>query len=249
VRVLARIVPLILLSPLFLIAQPHSNEQPRFDYSKKFSVIVYGTFIASAELQNDIDNEISILRDASIELSGGYGYGGELSYNPNIYDVDIRFYLSSEYINIKDDQLALQLVQDTNIANVRFTEEFSMIPVEGGLKWNLPVSSDNFKVYIGGGAGMYFGTRERTIGTLKTSSISTTPGFSMNVLAGMEYYIGRNLSVDFEFKFRDASFETESKFNVNNITVNGNSYYIGEPINSRLLVNGTRLSLGLKYNF
>ena len=238
---------IFILSPYFLYSQ--TDQSTYLDQSKRFSVILYGTYISSAELQNDINAEVSFLRDASIELSGGYGYGGEILYDPGIANVGIIFYLSSEYINIKDNELALRFENDSNSVNVRFTEEFKIIPLEVGLKWSLPVSTENFKIYIGGGGGVYFGDRTRTIGTLKTSKISTTPGLSLNILSGIEYYIGRNLSLDFELKFREASFESENKFSADYITVNGQNFSLGNPINSRIIADGVRLSLGLKYNF
>ncbi|MCI0449045.1 MAG: outer membrane beta-barrel protein [Chlorobi bacterium] len=236
-------------STVFLKAQTMIDKSPYYDNSKKFSVSVYGMYISSGELQNNINNPDPFLRDASIELKGGYGYGGEIIYNPNLYDLGIGFYLSSEYIKITDDELALRFIEDSASASVRFIEEIYMIPFEAGLKWSLPVGSDRFKIYIGGGAGVYFGDRKRSIGQLRTSTISKKPGFSLNVLSGIEYYFGRNLSLDFEFKFRDASFEAESMFGADYININGHDFRLENPFRSRLLINGTRLSLGLKYNF
>jgi hypothetical protein len=239
----------LLACRVYLYSQPKADEPVYFDNSKKFSISVYGMYISSGELQNNINNTDPFLRDASIELKGGYGYGGEFIYSPDFYDLDIRFYLSSEYIKITDDELALRFIEDSASASVRFIEEFYMIPLEAGLKWSLPVGTDRFKIYIGGGAGIYFGDRKRSIGPLKTSTVSRKPGFSLNVLSGIEYYIGRNLSLDFEFKFRDASFETESMFPADYIYIEGHNFRLENPFTSRLLINGARLSLGLKYNF
>jgi hypothetical protein len=74
---------------------------------------------------------------------------------------------------------------------------------------------------------------------------STKPGYSLNVLSGIEYYIARNLSAVFEFKFREAYFEVESEFGSGRNPIFG----LPNPFNSRIVVNGTVLSLGLKYNF
>lgn len=238
-----------LLNPFFIYSQSKLDESTYYDNSKIFSVSIYGMYISSGELQNNINNEDPFLRDASIELKGGYGYGGEIIYSPNLYDLDIRVYLSSEYIKITDDELALRFIEDSATASVRFIEEFYMIPLEAGLKWSLPVGTERFIIYIGGGAGVYFGDRKRSIGSLKTSTISKKPGFSLNVLSGIEYYIGRNLSLDFEFKFRDASFEAENMFSTDYIYIDGHNFRLDNPFRSRLLINGARLSLGLKYNF
>lgn len=234
---------ILLFSPYFLYSQSKNTDLPFFDKSKKFSILLYGTYVSSAELQNDIDAPLPFFRDASTELKGGYGYGGEISYSPEINSFDITFYLSSEYLKVRDDDLTIQFAEDTNTAKIRFTEEYYLIPVEGGLKWHLPVSTERFKIYIGGGAGVYFGDRKRTISVFSTSSISAKPGFSLNVLAGTEYFIGRNLSFDFEFKFREASFEAVSRFN------DGYPFGLDNTIHSRIIVDGVRLSAGLKYHF
>lgn len=240
---------IIFLSPYFLYSQTVKTENIVYNGSGKLTLQAFAMYVSSAELQNNIKSNVSFIRDASIELKGGYGYGAELTYNPNISNFDILFYISSEYLKVKDDGLVLRFENDSAVSNVRFTEEFNLIPLEAGLKWNLPVSTERFKVYIGGGGGVYFGNRTRTVGPNKTSAISRKPGFSMNVLAGLEYFVERNLSLDFEFKFREANFESEDRFDTDLITIGGNTYSLDNPVYSRLLVDGTRLSIGIKYHF
>ncbi len=238
-----------ILNPYFLYSQTRQDEKVTYNSTGKLSLQVYGMYVSSAELQNNLGSSVSFLRDASIELKGGYGYGAELTYNPNINNFDVVFYFSSEYLKVKDDELLLRFENDSGSSSVRFTEEYNMLPFEAGLKWNLPVSTERFKIYIGGGGGLYFGNRTRTIGPYKSSPISRKAGFSMNVLAGLEYYLKRNLSLDFEFKFREATFDTQDRFDVDYITIGGNVYSMDNPLYSRILVDGTRLSAGIKYHF
>jgi opacity protein-like surface antigen len=240
---------IIILNPYFLCSQTLKDQQVYFNENKRFSIQLFATYVSSAELQDNIASEISFIRDASIEMSGGYGYGAEITYDPAISNFDVLFYLSTEYLKAKDDDLKLNLENDSAFSNVRFTEEYKIFPIEGGLKWRLPVSSERLKVFIGGGAGVYFGARNRSLGPYKSSNVSKKPGYSMNIMAGLEYFFERNLSVNFEFKFREASFESEDTFPVDLITVNGNIFRIQNPINSRIMADGTRISAGLKYNF
>lgn len=229
-------------NPYFLKAQQH-KEMQYIDPSKLFSVSVYGEYVSSAELFDNINSPDVFLRDLSVEMTGGYGYGGEITYSPNIYNLGVSFYLSSEYLKVKDDGLmATDVLNDTTIIRGRFTEEFSVVPVEAGLKWTLPFGGDFFRFYIGGGAGMYFGSRTRTIAGVSSVPVNSTPGFSLNILTGAEYYFGRNLSLDFAFKFRDGSFETEDKF-MSPVPV------FGTELHSRINVDGVRLSVGIRYNF
>jgi hypothetical protein len=241
---------ILILNPYFLSAQQYegsAKEEPVF--ANRFSVSVYGTYVSSAELMDNINSPVAFIRDASVELAGGYGYGAEFTYDPSIEGFDVLFYLSSEYLNVEDDGLLYRFDQDTLFANVRFTEQFKMIPIEGGIKWNLPISTQRVKIYIGGGAGVYFGERNRKLGPIKTTNISTNPGFSMNVLVGGDYFFTGNLSGNFEFKFREASFESEEDFGTDSIVVNGNTFMLENPINSRILVDGVRLSAGIKFHF
>ena len=68
-------------------------------------------------------------------------------------------------------------------------------------------------------------------------------------LPGWNILLQRNLSPDFEFKFREATFDSQDRFNVDYITIGGNVCNMENPIYSRILVDGTRLSAGIKYHF
>lgn len=239
----------IMLNPYFFYSQSLHESYLYSNGDNRFSIQVFGTYVSAAELQDNYRSNIPFLRDASVELYGGYGYGAELTYDPKIGDIGIIFYLSSEYLKASDEDLAIRFENDTNFAQRRFTQEYELYPIEAGLKWYLPVSSDRFKIIIGGGGGVYFGNSSRSLGVVKSTSITNTPGFSMNVLAGLEYYIARNLSANFEFKFREASFDSESRYDSNVIVISGVEYSLENPFYSRFLVDGARLSLGLKYHF
>lgn len=239
----------LLLNPYFLYAQNGKDDFIQYNGNNKFTLKVFATYVSSAELQNNIKSSISYVRDASIELNGGYGYGGEITYNPGFSLFDVLFYISSEYLKVKDNDLVIRFENDSAANVVRFTEEYKLIPLEAGIKWNLPVSTERFKIFIGGGAGLYFGTRNRLIGPYFTTNLNKKAGYSMNVLAGLEYFVDRNLSLDFEFKFREAFFESMDRYNEDLIQINGNIYSLDNPLHSRLLIDGTRLSIGLKYHF
>lgn len=217
--------------------------------NQHLSLTFFGTRISSTELQNNISSGIEFIRDASIELKGSFGYGAELEFNPKLYDYGISFYFSVEYMKIFDDELAFRLQEDTLRTAVAMTEKFHMIPFEAGIKWKLPVNLDRFDVYIGGGAGIYTGSRQRVLGYLTSEKVSTKPGFSLNILTGVNFHFFQNIYLNFELKFREGYFESTDRFNSNVITVDGNDFNIENPFTSRLLASGVRISLGLKYNF
>ncbi|HJY64766.1 MAG TPA: hypothetical protein VJ455_11470 [Ignavibacteria bacterium] len=228
-----------------IYSQPNIDSRLFFDPLKRFSLKLSGTYISSTELQNNINSSNQIERDASTELDGGFGYAAELTYDPKLGNSEIYFFISSEYFQHKQKDLYIRYYEDTNFYSVNFEEQFYFIPIEAGIKWNLPVSGQNLKIYIGGGGGVYFGNRKRIIRGLVTTTNHVNPGYSINVLSGIDYYIARNLCAAFEFKFREAYFEVESQFDSKLKTV----YGFPNPLTSRIVVNGTTLSLGLKYSF
>ncbi len=237
-----------LVNPVILHSQ--TEQEVRFyDPSKRFFFTLYGTYVSSAQMLNNPRSTDPIERDASVELNGGYGYGAELSYEPSVFDLGLIFYASAEYFKSTTNDLFMHLDDGVNITSVRITESYSVIPFEAGVKWPLPVSTDNFKIYIGGGGGIYFGDRTRTLQDLKSTNVDKKPGFSLNILAGAEYYVARNLSAQFELKFREASFDTESSFKTGVISVNGTQFALENPFYTRFIIDGVRLSAGLKYQF
>jgi opacity protein-like surface antigen len=133
--------------------------------------------------------------------------------------------------------------------DIGISEQFTVIPVEFGVKWNLPIGSDNWKIYIGGGGGVYFGKETRSILYLQSSQISSKPDFSLNILSGVDYYLDKNFSANLELKFREAAFDSESRFSSSTVTVNGSEFQLENPFYSRFIADGVRVSLGFKYYF
>jgi opacity protein-like surface antigen len=183
-----------------------------------------------------------VFRDLSVEMNATYGYGAELNYKPNIFNLDILFYLSAEYMKIEQDNSEYKVDNGFNISTFFVHEKFTLVPVELGIKWPLPVGTDNFKIYIGGGGGFYFGSHKRTYGSLESRPVENKPGFSLNILSGLEYYFMKNVSADFELKFREASFDTQGSYNKK-------QFQLPDPFYSRLIVDGVRVSAGFKYHF
>lgn len=238
---------------LFILSDIYAQTTPGKlsfnDESKQFSISLYGTYISSSQLQNDPKSADPIVRNVLLDLKGGYGYGAEFNYKPNLYNLNLIFFISTEYLRINESDLVFTFDNGTNTASVNMDEDFTMIPLEAGVKWNLPVGTENFKIYIGGGGGIYFGNRIRTIANLTSTTISTQPGFSLNVLSGLEYYFARNLSGNLELKFREPYFDVESSYTANSIILNGTAFQIENPFYSRMIVDGVRISFGLNYHF
>jgi opacity protein-like surface antigen len=249
-------VHLILLSILFILlktgivfSQNNVKNPILYDPGKKFSLYVYGDYISSSTMQPHPNSLDPIDKDEMIDLNGTYGFGAEISYKPHLYDLDLIFYLSTEYLKLSQNDLGITLYIPDGSVTLNMTEKFTMIPLEFGAKWHLPVGTDNMKIYIGGGGGIYFGKETRTILNLESTQISSKPEFSLNILSGVEYYFERNISADLELKFREAAFITESRFSAYSILYNGNEYQLENPFYTRFIADGVKISLGVKYHF
>lgn len=227
-------------------AQIANKEIKFYNPDKRFSVSIYCDYVSSAQLQPKPNSTDPIERDATINLNGTYGFGGEISYQPPLYHLDLIFYLSTEYMKLSQNNFGLTLNDSTDIG---VDEQFTVIPIEFGLKWHLPFGSDNWKIYIGGGGGIYFGKETRSISNLQSSQISSKPDFSLNILTGFDYFFERNLSANFELKFREAAFDSKSSFPAGTIIVSGNQYQLENPFYTKFIADGVRISLGLKYYF
>jgi outer membrane protein W len=237
--------PLFIVFLLFFAnysgAQTVENKNRFFDPSKKFTLVLYSTYVSSAEVQNNLNSSDQIERAALTDLKGGFGFGFELDYKPAFFNLDLICYISTDYLKLDQKDIVYQYYNGVNIIAYKANDKFILIPAELGIKWPLPVSTDKLRIYIGGGAGLYFGSHTRYLGNLTSQNTKSKPGFSLNVLAGLDYYLEKNIAAGIELKFREASFDTESKYNY--ITTMPNQFA------TRLIVDGVRVSAGLKYNF
>ena len=239
----------ILIVILFMIPPLNSYSQkvPGLSTGKGFSITPQITYVSSATIQLDPFSTDLIEKSLTEELSGGYGYG--LTIRKKLFREDITFGISAEYISIKDNELVQSFSNDSFTVRVRVTEELTVIPVEFNGYFNLPEFSENLKIYLGGGVGVYFGDRKRSVLNISSSTISKNIGFSLVVLSGMEYKLSDEISGVFEIKFREAEYKVKSEYPVASININNVNYPLEKELYSKIFVDGLKLSIGISYNF
>ncbi len=234
---------------LFLVCPFYAYPQkvPGFLSGKGLSIIPQITYVSSASIQlNPFSADLS-KRTQTEELSGGYGYG--LTIRKKMFRDDITFGISAEYMKIKDRELVQLLNNDSSTVRVRVSEELTVIPLEFTGYFDLPDFSENLRIFLGGGVGVYFGDRKRSILNVSSSTISKKIGFSLVVLSGMEYKISDEISGVFEIKFREAEYKVKSEFPVSGIVINNVNYEFDKELYSKIFVDGLKLSFGISYNF
>lgn len=215
---------------------------------KNFSVTFQMNYVSSASIQLFAFSPSEIERNIFQETRGGYGYSGVLK--SNLFGSNISLALNVEYLKITDEENTIFL-QTANGPSVRarLVEIIEVMPVELTAIFNIPYLTDDLNVYLGGGAGAYFGDWKRRLLGVESATISKRPGISFHVLSGFQYSFYQNLSAGFEIRFREGQYEVNNEFEQNEFLINGNSYSVQKSYNSKVFVDGLRLSLGLSYYF
>lgn len=225
----------------------NSQEITGISIGSGFSIIPSINFVSSASIQLDPYSSNLIERNITEELSGGYGYG--ITIRKKFFREDLAFGITTEYLKIVDDELTQTFENDTIRLRARVTEELTMLPVEFSGYFNIPDFSEDMKIYLGGGIGVYFGDRKRAVHNIESKTVSKEAGFSFVVLSGMEYFFDTKLSGVFEVRFRQGEYRVSSQFPASTININGTVFPIEKNLNSRVFVDGLKLSLGVSYNF
>lgn len=211
------------------------------------SLSVTGNYISSASIQLYPNSSNIVERNSFEELTGGYGYG--VSLRKKFLRDDLFIGITTEYIEIEDSELSQLIQSDTNYLRVRATERIWMIPIEMSLIFNVPSITDELRVYLGGGVGVYFGNRVRKILDMESETKSKDALLNIHVLSGLEYFFEENVSAMFEVRFRQAQYRVESSYPTGEAVIDGKTYTFEQNMNSKIFVDGLKLSLGIVYYF
>jgi hypothetical protein len=232
---------LVFLKPADSFSQEYSPDLGSHDLSVRFS----GNFISSASIQLNPYSQNIVEKNSFAYLGSGFGYG--VSISKKFLRNDLSLVLSTEYVKINDNNVTATLINGSNAVKVNVTESLWMVPVELSVNFNLPKMAQNLNIFIGGGLGVYFGDRKRTIANISTETIQSTPMLNLHIMTGMEYFINNRLSGVFEMKFRDAGFKVQNSFPNAFIGVNGMTFPLPTQYDSKVYVDGMKLSVGLNY--
>lgn len=238
------IFALTFLLPSILFSQSSAPRAPFFS-----DVILSGSlnYVSSATIQLAPFSSDLVERNSSLDISGGYGYS--FSIRTKLFRNDLFFGVTAEFIRIQDNNAILTLEGDTSIARIKLSETITAYPVEFTAYFNVPSFQENLNIYLGGGVGLYSGDRKRKILNFESETISKTFGLSLVVLSGIEYYFEKNFMSFMELRFRDGEYDVKSKFPINSLNINGISYSLGSEMNSKIFLDGLKVSIGLGYRF
>ena len=227
--------PLLLLCLLCVVSPLRAGDG-------SWSILITGNLTTSSQLFLSPDAVDPVARSARLGISNSFGAGAEIRYR--FPDAHIAVSLASDILRARasDDIVAFPGT------TIPVSDGFTAVPVELTGYFIVPFSGERFEVFMGGGAGVYFGKRHYVVGATEAPSTGTTAGYGIHVLTGVRYRFAGPWEAVAAMKFRDLQFHTSNAFSESTITSQGVLINLGtQPFTSRTQTDGIIFELGLAY--
>jgi outer membrane protein W len=157
--------------------------------------------------------------------------------------------LGADYIRKTEKVSSIAVVSDYT-QNMAVDDGYEVIPVELTAYYLFPFSLKNFKLFMGGGTGYYFGSHVRTLGDISSETVSRETTQGIHVLVGLDYLMTDYLSLRGVLKFRDVEFSMKNKYNKLDGTHDGYPVKIvNSSFDSKVAVDGLVFYIGLALYF
>jgi opacity protein-like surface antigen len=225
---------LMVMAGLLLTVPPSFGAE-----GKNFALILKGSLTTGSQLFPAPNSLDEFQRAQYYEIKDALGYGLELRY---------RFPESSLSLGISAEDLRAK----ESVSGYSFPVEdgYRVIPVELTGYFMIPLSGETFGIYIGGGAGAYFGHRIYRKANVEAVTTDRGTGFGIHVLSGVSYRLTQVFSLNAELKFRDLQFTSVNKFSSPLIPY-GSGYVRVETdaLESRVNTDGMIIQLGAMFEF
>jgi len=180
------------------------------------------------------------LRNKNFPIEDILSYSFELRYR---LSEPVILGLSSEYIN--DEAEGRNLTSPIFLVK----DGFEVIPIELSAYYFFPFSTENFKFYMGGGIGFYFGKHLRSFGDVEFDHVKSSNGIGIQMSLGMDYLISDFLSVRSEMRFRDPKFDVTSKYSNETVLYEDRYYKLStDEINTKINIDGLTFRLGVVFH-
>jgi len=206
------------------------------------SAIVWGTFTTSSEIFPNPGSPDPVKRSQSFLVDGSFGGGAELRY---------RIPGSLLALGVSLEYQKATLATDLAVAfrnDIPVNDGYRAIPLELTGYFIIPFSTRTVQVFMGGGAGLYFGERTYQLAGVTAPVVESSPGFGIHVVAGVGYAVTEQLSLIGGMKFRDLQFTSVNAFSSPTVTYNGAALNVGTtPFESRIHTDGIVFQLGAAY--
>lgn len=230
---------------LLLVVLIFSNVNAQYR-DHKFGLYVSANYTPTARFFLNPNSIQKALREDNVPLTDNYSGAIELRYR---LSESMIIGLGTEYIEkvSKEKDVAGFPPQ---LAGIEVEEGYSLIPVELSVYYYIPFSTVDFKFYMGGGIGLYFGTYIRNFSDVKLEPVSREFSWGIHGRIGMDYMITNYFSVRGEMKFRDPEFKMESKYSKTSFVYRGQGRSLPqEPFITKVNIDSMTFAFGLVYHF
>jgi hypothetical protein len=219
-----------LLASLPLLAQ----ETPRPDETRH-AFTAFCNVITSAQIFTDPKAVDPIDRNATSDI--GAMLSASVQYGVAVSSI-VRLQASFEYVSGSE--------KSYDNYDTEWSDGFRMYGVELSGIFLLPVSGKRFLLYLGGGCGGYWGSREYSVDGLAAGAPASSLAFGILTVFGLEYRFLPPLSLKAELRFRDPQIETGNAFDRSTLDVRGVTYHLPtQSFPSKVNLNGEVYSIGL----
>lgn len=215
--------------------------QDAFAQEGNFSVALKANLTTSSRLFTDPNSPDVFERSQYLVIEDFFGYGVEVRYQ--LPESNIALGFSADYIRATNDR-SVTIVSTI----VPIEDGYRVIPIELTGYFLIPLSGPTFGVYMGGGAGAYFGNRLHRVGDTEAPTTSTERGFGIHVLGGVSYRFTGWFSLEAEMKFRDLQFQTTNRFASSTVMYKGVVISV-DQLDASVHTDGVVFQLGTVFNF
>jgi len=172
-----------------------------------FTFVVRGSLNSTGRLFPNPGAADPVARAVSNSYSDYYGFGAEFQYH--IPNSNLSLGIASEYIRNTGGTVTTSSQRIIDI-----DDNYRVIPVEFTGYFRIPVTDGAFSIVMGGGVGIYWGSRHYMMAGVEAPTTATRAGYGIHVLGGVGYRFNEWFTVFADVKFRDAQFQTTNAFQV-----------------------------------
>jgi opacity protein-like surface antigen len=127
---------------------------------------------------------------------------------------------------------------------------YEMVPIEISAYYTVPISSNSFDFYLGGGFGYYTGKRNYSVASTASRSTDMNSALGLQVSTGVRWLFTPFLAVDMHLRFRDPQINAVNIFDQKSTSVRGVPVPLAQgPMYTQINLNGINYSAGLAIVF
>ncbi len=211
---------------------------------RPFTIVVKGNLSTQSEIFLNPTSPDPVARAQSILVEDFPGVSVELQYH--LPGMNIALGLSADRISVRTSQPITVSFRE----QVPAEDGYIAFPVELTGYFIIPASGEMFKIFMGGGFGVYPGTRKYSIAGVEAGALDNSPGYGIHVLGGLSVHLTGWFSLVAEMKFRDLQFRSTNAFAVSHIPYGSTTVNVSQtPFASTIHTDGIVFQIGAGFSF